>query len=208
MPSATRSRSDIKREAIINAATQAFQEFGVNGTTMDKLAELANVSKRTVYNHFSTKEDLVMYLIKAQWQNALLNVNVVFDEHSPLFEQLEVMLLADIEFMSGESHLELARVAIGHFFYEPEKLKDEVQQLKAQESSMHKWLNSAKKSARIDCDNVQHVVDEIDSLVKGQCFWPQLFKIEPPLSRAEKKRIAGGIARLILCRYEAQSKQS
>ncbi len=41
----TRTRSDIKREAIIQAATQAFQEFGVNGTSMDKLAELANVSK-------------------------------------------------------------------------------------------------------------------------------------------------------------------
>jgi len=40
----TRTRSDIKREAIIQAATQAFQEFGVNGTSMDKLAELANVS--------------------------------------------------------------------------------------------------------------------------------------------------------------------
>ena len=39
----TRTRSDIKREAIIQAATQAFQEFGVNGTSMDKLAELANV---------------------------------------------------------------------------------------------------------------------------------------------------------------------
>ena len=33
----TRTRSDIKREAIIQAATQAFQEFGVNGTSMDKL---------------------------------------------------------------------------------------------------------------------------------------------------------------------------
>ena len=31
----TRTRSDIKREAIIQAATQAFQEFGVKGTSMD-----------------------------------------------------------------------------------------------------------------------------------------------------------------------------
>ena len=59
----TRTRSDAKREAIIQAATQAFQEYGVNGTSMDKLAELANVSKRTVYNHFATKEDLVMHLV-------------------------------------------------------------------------------------------------------------------------------------------------
>ena len=119
----TRTRSDIKREAIIQAATQAFQEFGVNGTSMDKLAELANVSKRTVYNHFSTKEELVMHLVTQQWQTAILNINKKYDATLPLDEQLEDLILQDIEFMVSESHLDLARVAIGHFFYEPEKLK-------------------------------------------------------------------------------------
>jgi|TARA_B100000676_G_C17445018_1_gene516105 TetR/AcrR family transcriptional regulator of autoinduction and epiphytic fitness len=70
----TRTLSDLKREAIIQAATQAFQEFGVKGASMDKLAELANVSKRTVYNHFSTKEDLVMHLVTEQWQSAIMNI--------------------------------------------------------------------------------------------------------------------------------------
>ena len=78
MTDITRRRSDKKREAIIQAATQAFQEFGVNGTSMDKLAELANVSKRTVYNHFSTKEDLVMHLIKEQWQSALVDICLLY----------------------------------------------------------------------------------------------------------------------------------
>ena len=90
----TRTRSDIKREAIIQAATQAFQEFGVNGTSMDKLAELANVSKRTVYNHFSTKEELVMHLVTQQWQTAILNINKKYDATLPLDEQLEDLILS------------------------------------------------------------------------------------------------------------------
>lgn len=200
----TRTRSDIKREAIINAATQAFQEFGVNGTSMDKLAELANVSKRTVYNHFSTKEELVMHLVTQQWQTAILSINKKYVADLPLDEQLEDLILQDIEFMVSESHLDLARVAIGHFFYEPEKLKDEVAQLKAQETAMHRWLKDAKADKKLVFDDLDRVVDEIDSLVKGQCFWPQLFKLEDALNDSDKRKVAQNTVALILSRYASK----
>lgn len=197
----TRTRSDIKREAIIQAATQAFQEFGVNGTSMDKLAELANVSKRTVYNHFATKEELVMHLVTKQFENAKLSVTVEYDSSRDLSEQLSELILQDIEFTITEEHLDIARVAIGHFFYDPDKLKDEVAQLKAQETALHRWLKAAKADNRIEYDDLSRVVDEIDSLVKGQCFWPQLFKIEDALSDNNKKNVAKNTVALILGRY-------
>lgn len=201
MTSTTRTRSDVKRDAIIQAAKQAFQEFGVNGTSMDKLAELANVSKRTVYNHFSAKEELVMHLIKEQWQSALVDIGAPYDPEILLADQLTELIMADINFMSADEHLELARVAIGHFFYEPTRLKDEVAQLQAQEKAMHKWLKAARKDNRMDFDDIEQVVEEMDSLVKGQCFWPQLFKLEDPLTETRKMKIAKGVTEMMLCRY-------
>lgn len=203
MTTNTRTRSDLKREAIIQAATQAFQEFGVNGTSMDKLAELANVSKRTVYNHFATKDELVMHLVTQQWQSAILNVTASYDSNAPLDTQMCDLIMQDIEFMVSESHLDLARVAIGHFFYEPEKLKDEVAQLKEQETAMHRWLKDAQADGKLCFDDLDRVVEEIDSLVKGQCFWPQLFKIEDALSEADKLSVAQNTVALILSRYKA-----
>ena len=120
----TRTRSDKKREAIISAARQAFQEFGVIGTSMDKLAEMASVSKRTVYNHFSAKEELVMHIVKEQFQNALVDIDVAYDTQASLQSQLESLIMEEINFVSADEHLDLARVVVGHFFYEPEKLKD------------------------------------------------------------------------------------
>jgi TetR/AcrR family transcriptional regulator of autoinduction and epiphytic fitness len=201
MTGSTRTRSDVKREAIIQAATQAFQEYGVNGTSMDKLAELANVSKRTVYNHFATKEDLVMHLITKQFEEAKLSITVEYDSSRDLSEQLCELILQDIEFTVTESHLDIARVAIGHFFYEPEKLKDEVAQLKAQETALHRWLKAAKADKKIEFDDLSRVVDEIDSLVKGQCFWPQLFKINDVLSDRDKRNIAKNTVALVTSRY-------
>ena len=196
-----RSRSDIKRDAIIEAAKHAFQKFGVNGTSMDKLAELANVSKRTVYNHFAAKEELVMHLIKEQWHSVRLNMGVVYDTQIPIEEQLISLFLANINFMSDEDHLELSRVAIGYFFYQADRLREEVTQLQAAETAIHRWLNAAKQDGKVAFDDLAQVTDEIDSLIKGQCFWPQLFKIDDPLTEERKLEIAESTAALIISRY-------
>ena len=50
--------TDRKREAIIQAAIEAFRADGFEATSMDKIAAKAEVSKRTVYNHFPSKEEL------------------------------------------------------------------------------------------------------------------------------------------------------
>ncbi len=47
-----------KRLAIIEAAARLFLESGYDVVSMDAIAESAQVSKRTVYSHFSNKETL------------------------------------------------------------------------------------------------------------------------------------------------------
>jgi TetR/AcrR family transcriptional repressor of mexJK operon len=51
-------RSARKRAAIKEAATTLFLSQGYSGTSMDQVAELAAVSKQTVYKHFADKEQL------------------------------------------------------------------------------------------------------------------------------------------------------
>lgn len=53
-----------KASKILDAATQEFLEHGYVGTTMDRIAKTAGVSKPTVYSHFPNKEDLFAVLIE------------------------------------------------------------------------------------------------------------------------------------------------
>ena len=55
MDRALRNSSQKKREAMVEAATRLFLEYGFEGVSMDTIAEQANVSKRTLYNHFNDK---------------------------------------------------------------------------------------------------------------------------------------------------------
>lgn len=47
------------RERILRAATRLFYEQGINATGIGELTEVAHVSKRTLYQHFASKDDLV-----------------------------------------------------------------------------------------------------------------------------------------------------
>jgi AcrR family transcriptional regulator len=49
------------REAIADAALRLFQERGFEAVTVADVARAADVSEKTVFNHFATKEDLVFH---------------------------------------------------------------------------------------------------------------------------------------------------
>jgi AcrR family transcriptional regulator len=47
------------REAIVRAAQQLFVERGYHGTTLPDIAEAADVSTRTIFGYFASKEDIL-----------------------------------------------------------------------------------------------------------------------------------------------------
>jgi AcrR family transcriptional regulator len=47
------------RERILNASQQLFRNQGINSTGMDQLCAVAQVSKRTFYQHFTGKDELI-----------------------------------------------------------------------------------------------------------------------------------------------------
>ena len=60
-----RTKSDDKRREIIRVAAMAFQELGYDRTSMLTIAERMRGSKQTLYNYFSSKEDLLRAVLEA-----------------------------------------------------------------------------------------------------------------------------------------------
>lgn len=62
-PAPTDRREALKarhRRAIVDAAAALMREIGGTSFTVDQLAERADVSRRTVFNHFATLDDIVL----------------------------------------------------------------------------------------------------------------------------------------------------
>ncbi|MAF98683.1 MAG: TetR family transcriptional regulator [Micavibrio sp.] len=57
-------KASIKREQIINVALNLFYKDGFNATGVEKIREAAEVSKKTLYNHFKSKDELILAVLR------------------------------------------------------------------------------------------------------------------------------------------------
>ncbi|MGD8110368.1 TetR/AcrR family transcriptional regulator [Vibrio sp. TRT 17S01] len=195
------TRSQIKREAIVEAAIKAFREGGVQATSMDKLATLANVSKRTIYNHFDSKEALVLHLLAELWRRATTESDVEYNPEQSLHCQLAKLVETELEFLSSPDYLDLARVAFDFLFRNPEMLQDELDKLIKKETAIYTWIIAAIDDGKLTDIDADFAKDQLHNLIKGSAFWPQLMKLKAPLNKDEKNHLVTETTKMFMARY-------
>jgi AcrR family transcriptional regulator len=87
-------RSADGRQRVIDAALAQFAEYGVEGTSLQMIADAMGVTKAAVYYHFKTKDEIVLAVVL------------------PVLDQLRVILV-DAESQRG--HVARARTFLGSF---------------------------------------------------------------------------------------------
>lgn len=196
------TRSELKRSAILVAANNAFRQDGVKATSMDKIAELAQVSKRTVYNHFSTKEALVLQLLSELWGDAVMKTGMTYQSDVPIEQQLTDILLLEMKTMASEEYIALVRVALGHFLFEASALQEEMCKIHNRETDLERWLKAAVADNRLQIENVEVAMEQLHSLLKGSCFWPQLIRVCDVLTEQEGKQLVDRSVEMFLNQYQ------
>ncbi|RZM80389.1 TetR/AcrR family transcriptional regulator [Pseudoalteromonas rubra] len=195
------TRSMLKRQAIIDGALSAFQQYGVSDTSMDKIAETAQVSKRTVYNHFESKEQLVTHIIKEIWQQNILTCDIEYDADSALDEQLTALLKNELDFLSNQNLQELIRVAIGYCLFNPDIFTAEMSEFFDQETALIRWIKQAMLQGRLRQVDPKVAHAQLISLLKGQAFWPQILHQQPVLSSDQIDTLAAETVAFFLAYY-------
>ncbi len=83
------------RAKILNAAAELFYERGITATGIDTVIEHAGVARKSLYNNFSSKDELVSAYIEARHQHWLgLHEHRVRDIEQPTADEL-VMAVVD-----------------------------------------------------------------------------------------------------------------
>jgi AcrR family transcriptional regulator len=89
MARVTRAESKERtRQRLLAEAQRLFRERGYAATSLEQIAEAADVTKGAIYGHFASKEDLLLSAIEANRGTIPDYVNVLNDQSRPLRERV------------------------------------------------------------------------------------------------------------------------
>ncbi|WP_311882629.1 MULTISPECIES: TetR/AcrR family transcriptional regulator [unclassified Pseudomonas] len=194
--------TDRKREAIIQAAIAEFRAHGFEITSMDKIAATAGVSKRTVYNHFPSKEELFAEILNQLWARISAEQAVTYSRDQPLREQLRQMLQAKVQLMADENFLTLARVAIAATIHSPERAQNMVERMGEREEGLTVWIRAAQADGRLKPVDPEFAAHQVQGLLKTFGFWPQMSMGRAALDVDMQNTVAESALEMFLAHYQ------
>lgn len=200
-PTALPRLTDRKRAAILDAAVAEFRQSGYEATSMDRVAATAGVSKRTVYNHFPSKEALFAQILQQLFDRSLEGVDLAYRGDRPLRAQLLELVKQKLRLLHDANFVDLARVAIAAGIHSPERAQDMVARMGDREEGLTAWIRAAAADGRLKTTDPLFASMQLQGLVKGFAFWPQITLGQPPLTAAQQKQVAEAAVDMFLAYY-------
>ena len=188
-----------KRQAILDAAKQAFIAHGYSGASIEAIAEAAPVSKPTLYNHFKGKQELFAAVIAGQCEALLSTLTREQAELADPVAGLKAIANAFVELVYTDEALQLYRLIIaeqqqfpglGELVYRsgPESV---LQQLST-------YLDELKTRSILSIDNIETSSRLFFGMLKGDQHFRCLLGLQSGLSDGEKRLLIDATVSLFL----------
>jgi len=113
-------RRQQKKDSILKAAKELFNQYGYNRVTIAEIARKASVSQVSIYNFFQSKENLKQVLLKKLVNDSLLEIKKIMGSQVSIKDKFEKIFSLKIIFFKD---------LINHFF--PKYIESNVHEEKA-----------------------------------------------------------------------------
>lgn len=190
--------TDRKRLAILAAAADQFRAHGFEASSMDNIAAAAGVSKRTVYNHFPSKEDLFAETLVQLFHSSAAILDQPYRADVPLSEQLTALLRLKVGTLGDQQFLDLSRVAIAEGMHAPERARAIVARLSEREEGVTVWIRAAQADGKLKAGDPAFMATLLQGQVKAVAFWPQVTMGAPPLAPAAQAQLVDAAVSMFL----------
>lgn len=190
-----------KRMQILDAAEDLFHSNGVEHTSMDQLAQQAKVSKRTVYNHFATKDALFQAILQRMFDKLAQGGEIKFDVAVPIEQQLQRIAQDEVALLSSAAFLRVAKIAIMQVMQRPELAQLMSDSSLGCKRYIDNFLHDACSAGVLQIADIPFAGKQFIYQLKSFVFYPSLLGQEQQNSAQQAHIIAEAIA-LFLARYQ------
>lgn len=170
----TRDKSK-KRNTILEGAIEVFIEDSYELASMDKIAERAGVSKRTVYNHFGSKENLFETVVDDFLAKRQALKTIQYNPNEALEPQLLRFAEAELFLVDTPKRAGLSKVMTITFLNNLAYARETVNKYPSPHQDFVNWLDAARIDNRVTYDNPMVAARVFYSMVEGGLTYPALF---------------------------------
>ncbi|HCH69952.1 MAG TPA: TetR/AcrR family transcriptional regulator [Colwellia sp.] len=180
-----RSKNEVKRYQILDAAVSLFTKQGYAGTSMDLIAKNADVSKQTVYTHFGSKDELFSASIEYKCESLQI-VDLSLHDLSDPYTVLLTLAQSFTEFMTSKEVCAVHKICVfesttypqvSEIFYKagPLRIINEVSLL----------MLKLHQQKILTIEHPRHAASQFLNMMKGE-LWMQIeFNIQERVSPEE-----------------------
>ena len=196
--------TDLKRNAIVTAAAAEFRANGFEATSMDRIALVANVSKRTVYNHFPSKEELFTETVVQLFQASAELLELPYRSDLGLREQLTELMRLKMRTLEDPDFIALARVAISEAIHAPERARPIFARLNEREEGVTAWIRAAQLDGKLKAGDPVFAATMLQGQIKAFGFWPQVAMGAAPIDPTSAAPVIEAAVSMFLAYFAAE----
>lgn len=176
----TMKRTEKKRKDIIDAAIEEFREQGFLGAKTTSIAKKANVSSRTLYNHFDSKEALFEAISEIMIERNWSMEPVAYDPDRDLAAQLKDALWRYIGVITEETAIGLNRMVLSELIRDLDRSRQFFKESETHDYPITRLISEAMDAGVIRAADPVFATSQLLALVKNFFFWPEFFLGETP----------------------------
>lgn len=188
-----------KRKDIIEAAIDEFREQGFLGAKTTSIAKKANVSSRTLYNHFENKEALFEAISEIMLERNWSMEPVPYDPDRDFSEQLKDALLRYVEVITEETAIGLSRMVMSELIRDLDRSRQFFAETETHDYPITRLVIEAMDAGVIRKADPVFATNQLLALVKNFFFWPEFFLGENPTP----KEVLNDCVAMFLAHYKA-----
>lgn len=163
-----------KRDDIITAALTAFREDGLKGARMERIAQQASVSKRTLYKYFKNKDELFAAICELVIKILAEMEIPAFDPKSDFESQLTRALGAYIDQTLTPEFLNCSRVILPEFMRKPATAQKFNKAYYGIDGPLSQFIQGAMNAGRLKQANPDAATALLLALFKSTVLMPSI----------------------------------
>jgi TetR/AcrR family transcriptional regulator of autoinduction and epiphytic fitness len=188
-----------KYSSILEAAVAEFESRGFPDASMDRISARAEVSKRTLYKYFESKDRLLISIIELAARRLAELEDLRYSPERPIREQLVELAWAEGQILRSPDAVAISRIIISETLRNPE-LAEATRGRLDKTRAFAAMLRAAAEDGALIIADPQEAAQEFIALIKAKAFWPVIFG-EEIVSEARMGEIIETSVDFIMLRY-------